>query len=59
MTATETAIEEVRESRNRMSRECGHDPAKLIAYLKQYSLEHSSEIRQYEATRRTAESQPA
>jgi len=59
MTATETAIEEVRESRNRMSRECGHDPAKLIAYLKQYSREHSSEIREYGATSRTSEPQPA
>ena len=59
MTTTEAAIDEVRESRRRMSRNCGHDPAKLIAYLKQYSREHSSQIRKYETARASGQTQPA
>jgi hypothetical protein len=47
MTTSDAIIEEIRESRKRMSEECDHDPAKLIAYLKQYEKKCQSQIKVY------------
>ena len=59
MTTTEAAIDEVRESRKRMSHDCEHDPSKLIAYLKQYEHKHSSQILEYKKARTTKQPYPA
>ena len=40
-------MNEVREGRVRMSRECGHDPSKLIAYLQEYNRKYSAQVSQY------------
>jgi hypothetical protein len=53
MTTGEEIIEEVRSSRRQMSLECGHDPARLIAYLKQYNDKYAAEIKAYLAVRET------
>lgn len=34
MTTAAQVIEEIRESRRRISAECGHDPVRVVAYLK-------------------------
>jgi hypothetical protein len=57
MTTGEEIIEEVRSSRRRMSLECGHDPARLIAYLKQYNDRYAAEIKAYLAARETPDTE--
>ena len=47
MKTVEAVIKEIRESRIRMSRECGHDPAKLIAHLQQFNRKYASQVREY------------
>ena len=49
MDTGESVIEEIRESRRRMSKECGHDPAKFIAYLKTFNAKYSSQVEKYRA----------
>ena len=46
----QTTINEIREGRVRMSRECGHDPSKLIAYLQQYNRKCAAQVDQYKRT---------
>ena len=43
----QSIINEIREERVRMSRECGHDPSKLIAYLQQYNRKYAAQVSQY------------
>ena len=40
-------MDEVREGRVRMSEECGHDPARLIAYLQQYNRKYAAQVDLY------------
>ena len=47
---TQSIMDEVREGRVRMSRECGHDPSKLIAYLQQYNRKYAAQVDRYEKT---------
>jgi hypothetical protein len=44
-----TPLEEIRESRKRMSEKCQHDPAKLVA-LKAASEKYSSQVEAYRRT---------
>ncbi|MGD0090809.1 MAG: hypothetical protein ABSE73_12890 [Planctomycetota bacterium] len=47
MPSSEEVIEEIRESRRRMSRECGHDPARYIQYLKTFNRKYSAQVQKY------------
>ena len=58
MTTAEQVIEEIRESRIRMSDECGNDPAKYIAYLKEFNDKYSAEVKAYRDSRRRAPQAP-
>ena len=49
---SQAVINEIRESRTRMSRECGHDPSKLIAYLQRYNRKYATQVSQYQRRRR-------
>ena len=51
MTTVEQVIEEIRESRRKMSAECGHDPARYIAYLKGFNDKYSAEVKAYRDSR--------
>ena len=55
MTTTQTIINEIRQSRRRMSRECGHDPSKLVAYLEQFNRKYAPQVREYRRTHPTAQ----
>ncbi len=48
MTDAESVIEEIRESRKRMSERCDHEPAKLIAYLRAFNEKYATQIQEYE-----------
>ena len=48
-------IEEIRESRRRMSEQCGHDPVKLIEYLKTFNKKYAAQIKRYRKGHRVAE----
>jgi len=47
MITSGAVIEEIRESRRRMSRQAGHDPAKYIEYLKTFNLKYSTQVEKY------------
>ena len=47
MTTTESVIEEIRESRRRMSRDCGHDPSSLIDYMQTFNKKYASQVEEY------------
>ena len=47
MTTAESVIEEIRESRRRMSRDCGHDPSKLIDYIQTFNRKYASQVEEY------------
>ena len=47
MTTSEEVIEEIRESRCRLSRRFGHDPAKYIAYLRTFEHKYAAQIERY------------
>lgn len=44
---SETVIEEIRAGRRRMSEEVGHDPAKLVEYLKTFNSKYARQIEMY------------
>lgn len=47
MITSQTVIEEIRQSRRRMSEQSGHDPAKYIEYLKTFNTKYSSQVEKY------------
>jgi hypothetical protein len=59
MTATEEAIREIRESRCRMSAECGHDMRKYVERLKLYNEKYAVEVERYREAKRHQPEQPA
>ncbi len=56
MTTTDSIIEEIRESRRRMSAECGHDPSKYVEYLKRFNRKYSVQVERY---RKASRAHPA
>ena len=54
MSASETIIEEIRESRRRMSAQCGHDPAMYIEFLKNFNDKYSVQVARYRKERLAA-----
>jgi hypothetical protein len=48
MAKEDPVIEEIRESRKRMSAECGHDPRKFIEYMKQFNEKYADQVREWE-----------
>ena len=52
---TDQVIEEVRESRRRMSAECGHDPVRLAQLLQTYNERYAAQVRKYLRMRRGAD----
>jgi hypothetical protein len=46
-------IGEIRESRVRMSEECGHDPARYIANLKSLNHKYSAQIAMFREQRKS------
>ena len=44
MNSYQELIENIRESRKRMSRDCCHDSDKLIAYLESYNAKYSEQV---------------
>ena len=47
MSTTDAVIEEIRESRRRMSAECGHDPSRYVEYLKRFNEKYSVQVEAY------------
>ncbi len=47
MITSETIIEEIRESRRRMSKECGHDPARYVEHLKTFNRKYVAQVDRY------------
>ena len=47
MSDSETILEEIRESRRRMSEQYGHDPAKVIEYLKTFNNKYPAQVASY------------
>lgn len=47
MITSNEIIDEVRESRRRMSTECAHDPARYVAYLKTFDQKYAAQIERY------------
>jgi len=47
MVTSDTIIDEIRESRRRMSKECGHDPARYIKYLKSFNRKYAAQVEKY------------
>jgi len=47
MVASESVIEEIRESRRRMSEQCGHDPARYIELLKSLNNKYPAQVERY------------
>jgi parvulin-like peptidyl-prolyl isomerase len=52
MITVKTIMAEIRQSRRRMSRECGHDPAKYVRYLKAFNRKYSTQVAEYQAKHR-------
>ena len=48
----QSVMDEIREGRVRISRECGHDPARLIAYFRKYNRACAAQVRRYGRTHR-------
>ena len=46
-TTAESVIEEIRQSRRRMSEACDHDPAKYIDYLKGLNGKYAAQVKRY------------
>jgi len=53
MTTTEEVIQEIRESRCRMSAECGHDARRYIEHLKRYNERYAAEVERYRRLHQT------
>ena len=47
MITSDTVINEIRESRRRMSKQCGHDPAKYVRYLKSFDQKYAAQVDRY------------
>jgi len=47
MITSEAIIEEIRESRRRMSKECGHDPARYVEHLKTFNQKYVAQVDRY------------
>ena len=47
MITSDTIMDEIRESRRRMSKECDHDPATYIEYLRTFDQKYAAQIERY------------
>ena len=47
MLTSDTIFDEIRESRRRMSKECAHDPAKYVEYLRTFDQKYAAQIERY------------
>ncbi|MBI4178641.1 hypothetical protein HY522_04335 [bacterium] len=52
MTGKKDIIEEIRQSRRRMSLECGHNIRRYIRALKRFNIKYSAQVTQYRQTHR-------
>lgn len=43
-TASDPVIDEIREIRHRISAQCGHDPAKLVAYYMELQKQYQDRL---------------
>ena len=50
MTTLESVIKEIRASRKRISAECGHEPSRLIEYLKAFNRKYASQVDRYRSS---------
>jgi hypothetical protein len=46
-TMDDQVVEEIREARVSMSKLCGNDPARMVAYLKTYNKKYAREVGRY------------
>ncbi|MCY3018380.1 MAG: hypothetical protein NTW87_05020 [Planctomycetota bacterium] len=54
MNDTDEVIEEIRRARCDISRRCGHDIYKYVAYLKQFNARYAEQVERYRALQRPA-----
>ena len=47
MISNDTILDEIRESRRRMSKECAHDPARYVKYLRTFDQKYAAQIERY------------
>ena len=47
MITSEAVIEEIRESRRRMSKDCGHDPARYVEHLRTFNQKYVAQVDRY------------
>ena len=55
----ESVIDEIRQSRRRMSEECGHDPARYIDYMKGFNGKYAAQVKRYREGLRSRPAEPA
>ena len=51
MMTSDDVIEEIRESRRRMSEQVEHDPWKYVEYLKAFNRKYATQVERYETER--------
>jgi hypothetical protein len=59
MTETQAVIEEIRQSRRQMSKECGHDPATFIEYMTKFNEKYSAQVDKFRKEHRPAPAESA
>jgi hypothetical protein len=59
MDPTDAVIDEIRESRRRMSSQCGHDPKRYVEYLKALSPKYADQVERYRKAREDRLAKPA
>ena len=56
MNTYQDLLTEIRESRNRMSEECHHDPGTYITLLKSFNIKYARQVESYQKRQISAES---
>ena len=51
-TVDDQVVEEIREARVSMSKLCGNDPARMVAYLQIYNKKYAWEVGRYRKSRK-------
>lgn len=59
MTATDEIIEEIRQSRRNMSKQCAHDMVRYLEYLKQFNSKYAAQVAKFRRLHRPSSETPA
>ena len=59
MTGSDEIIEEIRQSRRNMSKQCGHDMVQYLEYLKQFDSKYAAQVAKFRRLHRPSTEMPA